>query len=69
MKQAGIIILITGVLLTIFTAAKFFTNEKVVDLGSVEITREKPHSYSWSPVIGVVVMGIGAVVLFKATRK
>jgi hypothetical protein len=69
MKSAGITLLIIGLLLTVFTTFKFFTREKVVDLGIVEITANKPHDVSWSPIIGIVVMGIGGLVLWQASKK
>ncbi len=69
MKTTGIVILVIGLVLTIFTTVSFFTKEKVVDIGKLEITREKPHNFSWSPVIGIVVMGIGGVVLWQASKK
>jgi len=69
MKKTGIIIIIIGLLLTIFTTVTIFTREKVVDLGKVEITRNKPNRLKWSPVIGIIVMGIGGVVLWQATKK
>ena len=69
MKQLGIIIIVIGLALTIFTAFTYFTKEKVVDLGSVEITRDKPHSMTWSPLIGIAVMGIGGLVLWQSSKK
>jgi len=69
MKNSGIIIIIIGLLLTIFTTVTIFTREKVVDLGKVEITRNKPTRLNWSPVIGIIVMGVGGVVLLQATKK
>ena len=70
MKTTGIIILLIGLVLTIFTTVQFFTKEKVADLGVVEITRDKPHNISWSPLIGVAVMGIGAgLILWKVSMK
>lgn len=69
MKKAGIIIFIVGVALTVFTTFQFFTKEKVADLGVVEVTKEKPHSISWSPLIGIAVMGLGGVLLWKGSRK
>lgn len=60
MKTTGTIIFILGLVLTIFTTFQFFTKEKVADLGVVEITREQPHSLSWSPFAGVAVMVVGA---------
>jgi hypothetical protein len=69
MKQAGIVIIILGLGLTIFTAFTYFTKEKVVDIGKVEITRDKPHHLNWSPLIGIAVMGIGGIVLWQASKK
>ena len=69
MKKAGIIIVILGLALTIFTAITFFTREKVVDIGSLKITANKPHHLSWSPLIGIAVMGVGGVVIFMSPRK
>jgi hypothetical protein len=69
MKRAGIFIIIVGLLLTIFTAVSFFTREKVADIGTVKIMRNKPHYLAWSPLVGIAVMGIGGVVLFLSPRK
>jgi hypothetical protein len=69
MKKAGIIIVILGLALTIFTAITFFTREKVVDIGSLKITANKPHHLSWSPLIGVAVMGVGGIVILISSKK
>jgi hypothetical protein len=69
MKKAGIIIILLGLGLTIFTAFTFFTKEKVVDIGKVEITRNKPHNLNWSPLIGIAVMGIGGITLWQSNKK
>lgn len=69
MKKTGIALVIIGLILTIITSFKFFTKEKIVDLGPLEITTEKPHDLNWSPILGIVVMGIGGAVLWKSSRK
>ena len=69
MKKIGIIIIVIGLGLTIFTAFTYFTREKVVDIGKVEINRDKPHHLNWSPLIGIVVMGIGGVVLWSSKKQ
>lgn len=68
MKKAGMFIILLGLVLTIFTAITFFTREKVVDLGKVEITRNKPHHLNWSPLIGIAVMAIGGVVYWQSPK-
>lgn len=69
MKQTGIILIVIGIALTIFTTFKFFTKEKVVDIGNLEITRDKPNTFSWSPIVGVIVIGIGGVILWQGSKK
>jgi len=69
MKKIGIIIILIGLGLTIFTAFTIFTKEKVVDIGSVEITRDKPHHLNWSPLIGIAVIAIGGIVLWQSPKK
>lgn len=69
MKKAGIFIILIGLGLTIFTAFSFFTREKVVDIGDIEITRNKPHKLTWSPLIGIAVMGAGLVVYLLPFKK
>jgi hypothetical protein len=69
MKKTGIFVLLLGIALTIFTTVSFFTREKVVDLGKVEITRNKPHNLSWSPLIGIAVMAIGGIVIWQSKGK
>jgi len=69
MKTTGIVIIVIGLLLTIFTAFTYFTKEKVVDLGKVEITRNKPHSLNWSPLIGIAVIGVGGIILWRSGKK
>ncbi|MBN1791517.1 MAG: hypothetical protein JW830_13530 [Bacteroidales bacterium] len=69
MKKLGIIILQLGLGLTIFTTVTYFTKEKVVDIGKVEITRNKPHRLNWSPLIGIAVMGIGGIILWQASKR
>ena len=69
MKKAGIAILIIGLLLTIFTTFNYFTREKVVDLGEIEISANKKHRVAWSPFLGLGVMAVGGVVILMASKK
>ncbi len=68
-KTIGIIILVIGLLMTLYTGFNYVTKEKVVDIGSVEITADKEHTASWSPFIGIGVMVIGGVVFLYGKKK
>jgi hypothetical protein len=65
MKKIGIAIMLLGFVLTVFTTITFFTREKVVDLGKVEITRKIAHRLKLSPIVGIAVMGIGGIIFWQ----
>jgi len=69
MKKAGIIIIILGFVLTIFTTVTFFTRERVAKIGDINITANKRHNLKWSPLVGIAVMAIGGVVLWQSPKK
>jgi len=69
MKKAAFLIIIIGLGLSIFTAFTYFTKEKVIDLGNVEISRQEPHYLSWSPIIGIIVTAVGGILLWQSTKK
>jgi hypothetical protein len=69
MKIAGIVTIVIGILLTVFTAFTYFTKEKVVDIGKVEITRNKKHNLNWSPLIGIAVIGAGGIMVWRSGKR
>lgn len=69
MKKTGIALIIIGIALSVFTAFTYFTREKVVDIGSIKITANKPHNISWSPFVGIIVLAAGAVIYFIPQKK
>lgn len=69
MKITGIVIIIIGLILTIFTTVSFFTREDLVKIGDLKITANKPHKYAWSPLIGVAVMAVGGVFVWQGYKN
>lgn len=69
MKNIGIVIILVGLLLTIFTTFSYFTREEVVKIGDLKITADKPHNFRWSPFIGVAVMAVGGVFVWQGSKK
>jgi len=65
MKKIGIIIVLVGLVLTIFTTITFFTKKKVAQIGTIEVTRSKMHYLNWSPITGIVIMGIGGIIFWQ----
>jgi len=69
MKRVGIVILVIGILITVFTGFNYVTKKKVVDIGNMEIMQDKNHRLTWSPLIGVAVIVIGGAVLLYGTKR
>ena len=69
MKTFGIIVLVLGVIMTVFTGFNIVTKKKVVDLGSLEINKEEKTPIYWSPITGGILIAIGAIVLVMDRRK
>ena len=69
MKIAGYVLLLMGLGMTIFTTISYFTREKLMQIGSVEIRSTQPHNLSWSPFIGLAIMVVGAYIVLQSRKK
>jgi hypothetical protein len=69
MKTAGILLLLVGLLMTLYTGFTYETKEKVVDLGKLEITKDNEHNVHWQPYFGIGMMVVGGVVLILDRKK
>lgn len=67
-NKIGIALLIIGLIMIAYTGFNFITNEKVVDLGPIKITKEQNHPVQWSPIIGVAIL-VGGVVMIVRDKK
>ena len=63
MKTLGIVIIVVGILMIVFTSINFQTKKKVMDVGSMQINRKENHRVRWPVYTGIVVCVVGVVVL------
>ena len=68
-KPLGIVLIIIGAIMIIYTGFSYVTTEKVVDLGPLKINAEKNHPVQWSPIVGVVLLVGGIVVMVTAKKN
>ena len=69
MRIAGILILIIGLGLTLFTGFTYFTKEKVADIGGIEISRNELHHVSIPLVFSIAAMGVGGILLLVSYKR
>ena len=67
-KYLGIALIAIGVLMMIYTGFNYITTEKVVDLGVIEINKQKNHPIQWSPIVGLALI-VGGVVVLAFNKK
>ena len=68
-KTIGLVAIIIGALLLIYSGFNYVTTEKVVDLGPIKIDKEKNHSVQWPPVLGVVVLVAGVALTLSKSKS
>ena len=67
MRYLGIILIILGGLMMIYTGFNYITKEKVVDLGPIEVNKEKNHPVQWSPIVGAIML-VGGIAVIAANK-
>ena len=67
-KTLGIVLVIIGILMMLYTGFTYFTTERVVDIGSLHINKEKSHFVSWPPIIGALLF-IGGLITLVNRKK
>jgi drug/metabolite transporter (DMT)-like permease len=68
-KTLGIICVVLGAVMLIWTGFSFTKKEKVVDAGPVEISADKKHTVNWPPYAGGILVLSGIVLLVSPGRR
>jgi uncharacterized membrane protein len=69
MRLFGIILIVVGILMFVFRSVSFTKKEKVVDLGSVEISKNEKKSVQWPTYAAGGVALIGLVLVLASKKK
>ncbi|HEX4373944.1 MAG TPA: hypothetical protein VHZ50_11635 [Puia sp.] len=67
-KTLGIILIVAGIAMLIWTGFTYTKKEKVVDAGPIQISADKEHSVNWPPYAGGILV-IGGIVLMVTGKK
>ncbi len=65
---AGMVITLVGVCLLVYQGFRFTTEEKVVDIGPLEVNAARTREFPVPPIIGWVVTVGGAIVVAQGLR-
>lgn len=64
----GVVLIVLGVLALVYQGVSYTTEDKIIDIGSLEVTEEDTHTLPLPPILGAVAI-IGGAVLLAAGKK
>jgi len=67
-RTIGIILLVVGIAMLIWTGFTYTKKEKVVDAGPIQISSNKEKSVNWPPYAGGLLV-IGGIILIATAKK
>jgi uncharacterized membrane protein len=67
-KTVGLILIIIGIAMLVWTGFSYTKKEKVVDAGPIQISADKEKSVNWPPYVGGIIL-VAGVFVFVASKK
>jgi drug/metabolite transporter (DMT)-like permease len=68
-KTIGLVVLVFGILMLIWTGFSYTRREKVVDAGPIHISADKQESVNWPPYAGGILVLAGIVILVAGRER
>jgi membrane-bound ClpP family serine protease len=65
----GALLIILGVIAFAYQGFTYTTTEKAIDLGPIQVTAEKQHTFPLPPVVGAIAIVGGIFLLATSGRK
>ena len=67
-KTIGMVLIIIGAAMLIWTGFTYTKKEKIVDAGPIEISADRQKTVNWPPYLGGVLL-IGGIVIAATSKK
>ena len=68
-KSVGIVLIVIGVVLFIWTGFTYTKKEKIIDAGPIQVSADREKSVNWPPYAGGVVLVAGLVIFLGSKKK
>ena len=67
-RTIGIVLIIIGIAMLIWTGFTYTKKEKVIDAGPIQVSADKQHTVNWPPYAGGILV-IGGVIILLSAKK
>ncbi|RZJ74445.1 MAG: hypothetical protein EOO47_21150 [Flavobacterium sp.] len=68
-KSLGVLLIVVGLIMLVWSGFTYTKKEKIVDVGAIEISADKQETVNWPPYVGAIAMVVGVIVYVSARRK
>ena len=68
-RNLGIILIIIGAAMLIWTGISFTKKEKVVDVGPLQVSVDKKQTIGWPPYLGTILLVGGIIVIITGKKR
>ena len=69
MKQVGIILIVLGVLALVYQGIQYTSREKIIDIGSLEVSADTKKTIPLPPIVGGIALVAGITLVLADRRK
>jgi len=67
-RTIGLVLIVIGAVMLIWTGFSYTRREKVVDAGPIHISADREHTVNWSPYAGGALL-VGGIIILATARK
>jgi len=67
-RSIGIILIMIGAAMLIWTGFTYTKREKIVDAGPIQISADKEKQVNWPPYLGGILL-VGGIVVLASSKK
>lgn len=68
-STVGILLIILGIVAFAYQGFTYTTTEKAIDLGPIQVTAEKTHTFPLPPIVGGIALVGGILLLFTGGKR
>lgn len=68
-RTVGLILILVGIAMLVWTGFSYTRKEKIVDAGPIQISADKEKSVNWPPYVGGIILVAGVFVFVASKRK
>ena len=67
-RTIGIVLIIAGAAMIIWTSFTYTKKEKIVDAGPIQISADRQKTVNWPPYLGGILL-VGGIVIIATAKK